>query len=205
MIVYPVINALKSKLFDQVIVSTEDAEIAEIGKQAGARVIQRPERLAQDHSTVVEVCENVLKTLEKEKNFPDRFCCIYPTAIFISIQDVLDSYKLLIKAPIPDVVMGVSDFNILPVQALEENHGFLRYKWSEYKGMQSQLHPKLVASNGTLYWARSKRFLGEKTFYTERLIGYEMPWVKAVDIDTPEDFKIAQMLAANLLFKEVDQ
>lgn len=66
MLTYPVMNAIKSELFDQVIVSTEDKLIGQVGQEAGAMVIKRPERLSQDRSTVVEVCEHVLEELEKE-------------------------------------------------------------------------------------------------------------------------------------------
>lgn len=109
---------------------------------------------------------------------------------------------MLTKFPWPDVVMGVSKFNLQPVQALIEKDKFLSAKWPEYYCMQSQHHPGLVASNGTLYWARTKHFLKTKTFYPEKLKGYEISWIRAIDIDTPEDLKIAEMLALNLLNSE---
>ena len=202
MLTYPVTNAVKSGLFDQVIVSTEDAVIEKIGKDAGAVVLKRPEELVQDRSTVAQVCEHVLEELAKDGIVPEFFCCIYATALFITYKDILESFSMLTESPEPDVVMGVSKYNLQPVQALVAKDKFLNAKWPEYYGIQSQFHPRLVASNGTLYWARTKEFLQAKTFYPEKLKGYEISWIRAVDIDTPEDLKIAEMLALNLLNNE---
>jgi len=200
MLAYPVMNAVKSKLFDQTIVSTEDETIGNIGQEAGARFLKRPESLAKDRSTVAEVCIHVLEELKKENVVPDFFCCIYATAIFLTVQDIIDSFKMLTESSKANVVMGVSKFNLQPVQALEKKEdGLLSPMWPEYAQVQSQFQPSLVVSNGTIYWARTDRFLQKKTFYDEKLIGYEMPWVRALDIDTKESFEIVKMLAPSLL------
>ncbi len=200
MLFYPVASALKSGIFDEVIVSTEDEAIGKIGQEAGARFLKRPEKLAQDRSTVDEVCQHVLEELGKEDAAPDFFCCIYATAIFITPQDIIDSFNLLFQPSKADVVMGVSKYNLQPVQALEKKEdGLLSPMWPEYVNVQSQFHPYLVVSNGTLYWAKTERFLEKKTFYDDNLIGYEMPWVRALDIDTKESLEIVEMLAPSLL------
>ena len=71
--------------------------------------------------------------------------------------------------------------------------------WPQYHAVQAQFHPELVASNGTLYWARAAAFESAKSFYGKRLKGYFIPKIRSVDIDTPEDLKIAQMCAPHLL------
>lgn len=200
MLAYPVINAIKSGLFDEVVVSTEDEAIGKIARDAGARFLKRPERLARDRSTVVEVCQHVLEELGKEDMTPDCFCCIYATAIFLTPKDIIEAFKLLIESSEANVVMGVSKFNLQPVQALEKKeNGLLSPMWPEYANVQSQFQPDLVVSNGTLYWAKTDRFLQKKTFYDDNLMGYEMPWVRALDIDTKESFEIVKMLAPSLL------
>jgi pseudaminic acid cytidylyltransferase len=200
MLAYPVMNAVKSGIFDQVIVSSEDDVIGEIGQAAGARFLKRPEHLAQDKSTVVEVCGHVLEELRKEDVAPDSFCCIYATAIFLTPKDIIDSYNMLTGSSMANVVMGVSKYNLQPVQALEKKEdGLLSPMWPEYVNIQSQFHPCLVVSNGTLYWSKTDRFLEKKTFYDDALLGYEMPWVRALDIDTEESLEIVKMLAPSLL------
>ena len=141
-----------------------------------------------------------LEELRKEDVVPDCFCCIYATAIFITPQDIMDSFKLLSESSIANVVMGVSKYNLQPVQALEKKEdGLLKPMWPEYVNVQSQFHPYLVVSNGTLYWARTERFLKTGTFYDDTLMGYEIPWVRALDIDTKESLEIVKMLAPSLL------
>ena len=194
MLYYPVQTALKSKMFDRVIVSTEDEEIAKAAMGAGAEVFKRPISLAQDRATVVQVCKNVLDSLADQDTHPDFFCCIYATAIFITVKDIAKSFDLFDQKPNPDVIMGVSEFNLQPVQALEKKNGFLIPKWPEYLGAQSQFQPYLVASNGTLYWARTRAFKKNPTFYCNKLKGFAIPILRAIDLDTPEDLEMAKAI-----------
>ncbi len=200
MLSYPVKTALESRLFDQVIVSTEDREIRQAALKSGAAVYDRPESLCDDKANVVMVCLDLLEKLKNEGIEPTHFCCIYATAIFITIQDLHASYEIMTNNTGTDVVMGVSEFNLQPVQALESNKkGWLKHKWPEFNGVQSQFHPVLTASNGTLYWANTQTFAKNKTFYPEKLKGYEIPWIRAIDIDTMNDYKNVQLLAPSLL------
>lgn len=193
---YPIRAALSSNLFDDVIVSTEDEEISEIAASFGATVITRPSKLAQDRSTVVEVCTHILGL--NEYKAVDRFCCIYATAAFLKSIDLSRSRDLMEEEPAADYVMGVSTYNYPPVQALREDEGYLTYMWPEFRGKQSQEYPALVVSNGTLYWARANCFQKEQSFYGRRLKGYLL---SAVDIDTLSDYEHAKKVAAERMLK----
>ncbi len=195
MLTYPVQTAQKSKMFDRIIVSTEDEEIKQVALEAGAEVFQRPEELARDRARVVQVCKHVLDVLGGQNIHPEFFCCIYATAIFIIPEDIKNSFQLFNQEQSPDVVMGVSEFNLHPVQALEDKEGFLHPKWPEYLGVQSQFHPRLVASNGTLYWARTSCFEQNPSFYCKKLSGYTIPKQRAIDLDTQEDLELARLVA----------
>jgi len=196
MISYPIQAAIESGCFEKVVVSTEDEEIANIAESYGALIMDRDAGLALDNSTVVQVCEDVLSREEFEGI--DKFCCIYATAIFVTAEDINSSYQLLTDSPLVDYVMSVSEYNIEPVQALKSVDGYLESMWPEYNSMQSQLYPHLVASNGTLYWARKNEFISDKTFYGKRLKGYVIPQDHVVDIDTQGDYEKAQKLALEL-------
>jgi CMP-N-acetylneuraminic acid synthetase len=161
--------------------------------------MERPEYLSTDRSTVVEVCLHVLDSLKKENILPTHFCCIYATALLIQREDLHRSYGLLKEEPECDVVMGVSEYSLHPVQALIEKQNFLTYMWPEYQGLKSQNYPHLLCSNGTLYWANTAVFKSCKSFYTKRLKGYLVPQNRTVDIDTPEDYEIAQIFASHFL------
>ena len=199
MLNYPIQAAQESGMFDRIIVSTEDEEIRQAALEAGAEVFQRPGDLAQDRATVVQVCRHVLDVLDEQSEQPEFFCCIYATAVFITPDDLQSSFQLFSQEPEPDVVMGVSEFNLHPVQALEEKDGFLTPKWPEYLGVQSQFHPQLVASNGTFYWTKSMDFLQNPTFYMPKLKGYTIPQRRAVDIDTKEDYDFVNLLSQHYL------
>ena len=187
MLTYPVLTAKETEMFDDVIVSTEDAEIEKVAQDAGATVVCRPAELACDQSTVVQVCKHILSLPQYES--VESFCCIYATAVLLASQDILDSRKLLDTISGADFVMGVSHYNFHPVQALKNESGYLQPMWPEYKGMQSQYYPELVVSNGTLYWAKREKFLEVLTFYGDRLRGYCVPPERAVDIDTSDDYE----------------
>ena len=196
LICYPIAAALESNLFDRVIVSTEDKEIAKVAEKYHASVMRRPKSLSQDTSTVVQVCMHVLKELEKDEERPPYFCCIYATAVFICPSDLTGAFQLLNVKPKADFVMGISGFNLQPFQALVKKDGFLSPFFQEKVHMQSQKQPELVASNGTIYWARSSEFIKQKTFYGKRLRGYPIDRFRAVDVDTPEDYKIVKKIAS---------
>ena len=200
---YPVQAALKAKLFDHIIVSTEDDEIALKALQSGAKVMKRAKKLAGDKANIVQVCTDVLEKLHDEGIKPDKFCCIYATAVFITHKDLQQSFAVMKTFSDTKVVLGVSDFNLQPVQALEDRgDGILAPKWKDLNRLQSQQQPKLCASNGTLCWADTGCFLKNATFYVKQLRGYTIPWIRAIDLDTLEDYKNVELLAP--LFLNVD-
>lgn len=184
MLAHPILTARASGLFEHIYVSTEDDEIAEIAQQYGAEVIERPPQIAEDRSTVVQVCLHALET------HPDieLMCCIYATAVLLTPETLVGAHALLGGQPEADFVMGVSEYEHPPVQALKaDDNGYLSYMWPEWRGKQSQFHPHLVVSNGTFYWARRSALLEEKTFYGRRLKGAIVPVEQVTDIDTPND------------------
>lgn len=194
MLAHPIMAARASGLFDTIFVSTEDAEIAEIAKQYGAEVIERPSHIAEDRSTVVQVCIHALETYPEI----DLMCCVYATAVLLAPETIVAAHALLGGRSEADFVMGVSEYEHPPVQALKaDDSGYLSYMWPEWQGIQSQFHPHTVVSNGTFYWARRQALLQEKTFYGHRLRGAIVPCEQVTDIDTPEDLmKIISRFAA---------
>lgn len=183
MLSYVIEMATRCHLFDNVYVSTEDEEIGKVAKEYGAEVIERPLEYARDTSTVADVCMHVLNS----KPEIGRFCCIYPTSILLNCETILEGYHLLNTEKI-DFVMGVSEYEYPPVQALKVNSdGFLSYMWPDWRGIQSQAYPSFFVSNGSFYWAKCSAFLEEKTFYGKRLKGVLVPMTEVSDVDTQED------------------
>lgn len=184
MLAHPIMAARATGLFEHIYVSTEDAEIARVAKQHGAEVVERPPQIADDRSTVVQVC---LHTLEAYPEI-DIICCVYATAVLLEPETIAAGHKLLSGEFEADFVMGVSEYEHPPVQALKaDGNSYLSYMWPEWQGIQSQFHPHLVVSNGTFYWARRQALLEEKTFYGRRLRGFTVPYEQVSDIDTQVD------------------
>ena len=152
-ITYPIKTAISANLFDEIIVSTDSAEIAHIAQNAGAKILNRSAELSTDEIGFSDVCLDVI-----DKVFCDMFCCIYATAAFIDANDIINAYNLFNHSPYPDVVMGVSPYSIHPYKALETQNGFLQPLFQAENLQQSQTYPKFLASNGTLYWSKTDIF-----------------------------------------------
>ncbi len=177
-----------SDVFNKVIVSSEDAEIIEVAEQAGAEIHIRPKSLSQDRSTVVEVCKDVLQHKACE-----NFCCVYATSGLLSATTLRQSAKNFLNDEKAHTLMGVSRFNYSPVQALEvDQQGFAKMLFPEFMKVQSQFHPVTRVSNGTFYWAQTKFFLKELTFYSSKLKVFDVPENEVSDLDTPEDYSTLQ-------------
>jgi len=187
-------TAKDSGIFDDIVVSSEDAEILELARNEGAIAHVRPPELAMDRSTVVDTCINVLETYRV-----NTFCCIYATAALISKETLESSSKIFYSDDSISVLMGVSEYNHHPVQALTvDDDGNAKLLFPDFQGLQSQFYPVARVSNGTFYWARSDTFLRERTFYSDSLRLFDVPSNEAFDIDTPDDFKkLVKMYAAS--------
>jgi N,N'-diacetyllegionaminate synthase len=181
-----VIKTIKdSLLFDEIIVSSEDEEIQNIAKQEGAKVHNRPAKLATDTASVEDTCLDVLA-----KNPADIFCCVYATAVLIKSDTLQKSSVKFLSNNNTNVLMGVSKYNYHPVQALGlSENGSAKVLFPKFKGLQSQKYPSTCVSNGTFYWARSDKFIKEKTFYSKKLKTFDVPEIETCDVDTFEDYE----------------
>lgn len=192
MLAYPIKAALKSGLFSDVIVSTEDSEIAAIAAQYGARVIERPLDLASDTAMEIDVYEQVLSKLFTR---PDYFCAIYPTAILIEADDLQKSFTEISATADIDVLMSVSPYAVHPYKALINNKaGYLEMVHPAECVQRSQTYPHYVASNGTFYWFRTTGYEQHKSYYPSKMKGYVLPTSKAIDIDEPGDLALARAI-----------
>lgn len=182
---YPVRAAQESGLFSRVIVSTDDAEMADVARAYGADVSMRGQGLSDDVAPVKAVCADLLRQMDPR---PEWFCCIYATAALLLADDLRASYALADDGC--DGVMGVSGYPIHPYKAMKlDEAGNMVPLWPELNALKSQAHPHVAASNGTLYWVRTSVFLERPDFYPERLRGYEVPADRVQDVDTPDDLE----------------
>ena len=192
-IAYSIEAALQSGVFEEVMVSTDDEEIAEIAKKYGAKVpFMRSDETANDYATTVDVIKEVIYEYEKRNYFFDTFCCIYPTAPFLTANDLLKSKKILETGEY-EAVVPVVRFSYPIQRALKEEDGFGVFRESEMMNARSQDLEAFYHDAGQFYWANTESFREKQQFIGNRCKMFELSEIKVQDIDTEEDWKMAEL------------
>lgn len=189
---YSIKAALNAGVFDEVMVSTDDKEIAEIAKAAGASVpFFRSEQTANDYASTDDVIMEVITEYQKRGKEFDAFCCIYPTAPFLTGERLKEAMALLTTA---DSVMPIVPFSYPPQRGLIINEsGLVARQFPEYATARSQDLPKVYHDCGQFYACRTKPFLDAGTTDVENLVPLILSEMEVQDIDTLEDWEIAEI------------
>lgn len=192
-ITYSIRAAIEAGVFDEVMVSTDDEEIAEIAKKAGAKVpFFRSEATANDYATTTDVMLEVINTYKEMGESFDAVCCIYPTAPFVTADKLRQAEKLLTEND-ADSVLPVVRFSFPPQRSVVAEDGFLKFKWPEHAFTRSQDLEPYYHDAGQFYFLRADCFLEQKALVMKKTVPLEMPETEVQDIDTEEDFRIAEM------------
>lgn len=192
-ILYSIEAALKSGCFDEVMVSTDDIEIAEIAKRAGASVpFMRSEKTSGDFATTADVLQEVFEEYEKiGKNF-DFACVMYPTAPFITAKKLQDAVQIL-KEKDADSVLSMVQFSFPPQRAFLSVDGKIQFAHPEYARTRSQDLQPYYHDSGQFCFFKTNVFREKKTLVTENTFGLVFPESEVQDIDTFEDWKLAEI------------
>lgn len=193
LISYAIEAALKSGLFSEVMVSTEDAEIAEISKKSGAKIpFLRSAKNADDFSSTVDTLLEVLSSYAQQGRVFENFCCIYPTAPFLTAQKITDSYGHFSKGD-GDFCVAITNFSY-PVQRRLElsEQGQIHFTCPEFLSTRSQDLKKSYHDVGQFYWGKTGSLEMYKSLFGGKALGYFIPELETQDIDSPEDWEIAE-------------
>lgn len=194
MLAYPINSTLISGLFDQVVVSTEDDEIASISKSKGADVWYRSPKLSTDQTIVDEVIRHHLSELKQKQKLPDLICIVYATAILLEPRHFMESLEIILNKEV-DSVLAVQEFKPHPFKALFEGDGVLSPVFPDKYKCNTQSFPKYIAPAGAFNWIRSLAFLETSDPVRElRRATYSLESYVAIDIDEPEDMEMAKRL-----------
>lgn len=199
MIAWPIDAARESGLFDHIIVSTDDPEIAEVAHAAGAEVpFMRPANLADDHTGTIEVIAHAARWA-KEQDWPvEALCCIYPTAPLVSPDDLAEGSRLLDEGA-HDFVLTVTDYASPIFRAFRETEeGGIEMFFPEHFDHRSQDLPRALHDAAQFYWGRPEAWLGAKTLFGSRSRALPISRWRVQDIDTPEDWLRAEALFRSL-------
>ena len=197
-IAYSIEAALSSGVFDEVMVSTDDEEIAEIAKKYGAKVpFFRSEKTSNDFATTVDVIEEVLNTYKERGEEFDIFCCIYPTAPFITAKRLKDAVEELSRSD-ADSLIPVVRFSYPPQRAMEVRDGKLVFRQPENLSKRSQDLEPHFHDAGQFYVVREKSFFKNHGIMVGDILPMELSELEVQDIDNEVDWKLAE-LKYNLL------
>lgn len=196
MIVRSIRTALDSGLFDQVVVSTDDEEIAEVARVHGADVpFLRPADLADDFTGTAAVIVHALQQLPAF----DYACCVYATAPLLQARYLRQGYELLAQHPDKSFAFSVCNFGFPVQRALTlDGQGALTALYPEFRDTRSQDLPEAFQDAGQFYWGRTDAWLRGEVVYSPASLPVILPRHLVQDIDTPEDWKRAEYLYAAL-------
>lgn len=192
-IAYSIEAALKSKLFDEVMVSTDDEEIAEIAIQFGSKVpFFRSEDNANDFAVLADVIVEVLKNYSTLGLNFNNVCCILPTAPFVSSKNLMFAHSKLIKNGL-DSVFPIIEYSFPIQRSLKIENDNVSMVWPEHLNTRSQdLEPRYHDA-GQFYWMNTNSFLKEQKILTGNSSAIIISSLEAQDIDTKTDWKLAEI------------
>ncbi len=194
--------ALQSNLFDRVIVSTDDEEIAEVSRSFGAEIpFMRPSALADDFTTTNDVVKHCLQWLQESQYPVKHACCIYATAPFVRRKYLQKGYELLLSSG-KSFAFSVTTFPFPVQRALRiTEQGTIEAIYPENNLARSQDLEEVYHDAGQFYWGKTAAFLGNEVIYSQASVPVILPRHLVQDIDTPEDWQRAELMF-NVLKKE---
>jgi pseudaminic acid cytidylyltransferase len=191
-------SAIKTAMFDRIVVSTDDKEIAKISIQFGAEVSYRNELLATDEASVDEVCLDVLnKEMSNGLNY-DILCCLYATSPLRNQNDIVNTMNLVVTKKC-NQSMAVTNFDLPAFQAMfySKDRSLISMR-PDLAHLNSNKVGEIVVDNGSTYVTRVEDFIRDGSLVSEGMLGYKMPKIRSIDIDLKEDFELAEYYAAIL-------
>ncbi len=196
MIAWSIEAAKESGLFDRVIVSTDDAEIAEVAKAWGAETpFVRPPELSNDYAGTTEVIAHATRWALDAGLKPDAVCCIYATAPFVQTADLKRGRDALSSGDW-DYAFTATDFAASIFRAFRQaSGGGIEMFFPEHFATRSQDLPVALHDAGQFYWGRPSAWLDGKRIFDKRSIPIVIPRWRVQDIDTQDDWERAEMLA----------
>jgi len=185
--------AINSKLIDNIYVSTDNEDIAEISLNYGVEVIKRPKELARDETKTIEVVLDFINkiNIDSEENI---IILLQPTSPLRKTKDIDDAIKIYLENKCESVI-SVNKINHSPLWSFNLVEGYLKpFFKQEYLEQRRQELPILFAPNGAIYISSPKILRKYLSFFGSKIIPYIMPFENSIDIDSEEDFELAEII-----------
>ena len=194
-ITYSIEAAIKSELFDRVIVSTDDEEIATIAESFGAEIpFMRPKSLSDNHTGTNEVLKHAIHWLKENRYPPEYVCCIYATAPFIQVSYLKKGFDKLINSE-KSFAFSVTSFPF-PIQRAVKirDDGAIEAFNTKYIYTRSQDLEEAFHDAGQFYWGKAGAFLNDTVIFSQESVPVVLPRFMVQDIDTIEDWYRAELM-----------
>jgi pseudaminic acid cytidylyltransferase len=192
-IAYSIKAAIDSGLFDEVMVSTDNLEIADIAKKYGAKVpFMRSANNSDDFATTFDVIKEVINYYKEQSIEFDNLCCLYSCAPFVNPKVLLRAYNQLTKKNF-DTVFPIIPFSFPIQRALRVNQGKVSMILEDNLNIRSQDLEKSFHDAGQFYWCNTKQLLSSEKLITSNSGGLEISELDAQDIDTDMDWDLAEL------------
>lgn len=196
-IAYTIRAAIGSGVFERVVVSTDSDEIARIARDAGADVpFVRDASLADDHTPVSLATVDALERLDPCGERYTVVAQLMANCPLRNANDVRESYRQFVDTGAP-AQLSVTRFGWLnPWWAMQRGNDFvLDPLFGDRVTAPSQSLPELYCPTGAIWWARADVLRAARTFHVPGRTGWEISWQHAVDVDTEDDWAMAELLA----------
>lgn len=194
-IAYSIEAAQKSGLFDRIVITTDDEEIAELARSYGAEVpFMRPKELSDDHTATIPVIAHAIQTLQEQGSIIEAACCIYATAPFIRPDDIAEAYHALV-AHHKSYAFPLTTFPFPIFRGVKRDEkGNIEMFWPEHFSTRSQDLPEAYHDVGQFYWGKPDAWLEGTPIFSEAATTIVLPRHLVQDIDTPEDWLRAELM-----------
>jgi N-acylneuraminate cytidylyltransferase len=205
-IAYSIEAALESGMFDRVIVSTDDAEIAEVAAAHRAQTpFVRPAALADDHTGTNAVVQHAIRWVAEHDGTVEYACCIYATAPFVQPSDLRTGFERLRESG-KSFAFSVATYPFPIQRAIRVTPaGTVEPMFPKYVGSRSQDLEEAYHDAGQFYWGTAEAFLEDVALFSAASIPVVLPRHRVQDIDTMEDWRRAELLYRSLLVDEEEQ
>lgn len=200
MIVWSIETALATGLFDTVLVSTDDEDIAALaGAHQAEAPFRRPAELANDFVPTSPVIAHAIRWFEERRGPLECVCCIYATAPFLEPRFLREGRNLLESHPDAEFAFGVTSYSFTVFRSLKRNpDGTVSMLWPENELKRSQDLPEVWHDAGQFYWGRKEAFLSRPGVFSARSYPVILPRHLVQDIDTQEDWELAERMFKTL-------
>jgi pseudaminic acid cytidylyltransferase len=196
MIAHAIHAALDCGVFDHVIVSTDDAEVAAVARAHGAEVpFMRPTELSDDFTPTVPVIRHATQWMSDNQGPVSHVCCIYSTAPFVTAQDIRQAYLTLVEERVKGYVFSATSFPFPIQRAFRiKPGGYCEMFQPEHYNTRSQDLEHAYQDAGQFYWGSAEAYLEGKIFFSPESKPHLLPRYRVQDIDTEQDWVRAEIM-----------